>query len=134
MRHEIWKPVIGYEGLYEVSNNGRIRSISGCNTECPCCGRKISRRIKGKILAFTVGEKGYLTVVLSKQGVSKRVKVHRIVAINFIPNPKNKPQVNHEDGIKSNNFVENLSWATNKENMEHAIRTGLSKGATKINI
>lgn len=134
MRPEIWLPVKGFEGYYEVSNNGRIKSVERtiCNS-CKCCGRKSSRHYREKILLPLVNHKGYLAVELSKDGKGKRIFIHRLVAVAFIPNPENKPQVNHEDGDKTNNFVENLFWSTNKENMQHSVRTGLSKGRIKVN-
>lgn len=106
--NEIWKAVEGYEGLYEISSFGRIKS-------------------KGKIKSQSVDKGGYCTVWLSKNSVQKCLKVHRLVAAAFIPNPLNKATVNHIDGNKQNNSVENLEWATQSENIIHAHKTGLRK-------
>ncbi len=109
-KKEIWKPVPEYEGIYEVSNLGRIKSLSR--------GKR-----KEKILNPNSGR--YKNVFLSKNGDYCKMLLHRIVAIVFIPNPENKPQVNHKDGNKFNNEVSNLEWCTHQENMNHAYVTGL---------
>lgn len=122
--NEIWKDVVGWEGLYIVSNLGNIRSLD----------RRIKgpqpngRLIKGKLRKILISN-GYASVnLIDKQtGRSTRNSVHRFVAEAFIPNPENKPCVNHIDGNKQNNHVSNLEWCTYKENSEHAFRTGLSK-------
>ena len=103
---EIWKDVKDYEGLYQVSNLGRIKR-------------------KSKIIKNGIDTKGYCYVNLSKNGIVKNVRVHRIVAISFIPNIENKKEINHIDGNKQNNCVSNLEWATHKENIKHAIKTNL---------
>ena len=82
-------------------------------------------KIPNIILKTNKNKKGYLYVVLSKNGKSKIVRIHRLVAQTFIPNLQNKPQVNHIDGIKSNNVVSNLEWCTNSENQKHAFKLGL---------
>lgn len=71
---------------------------------------------------------GYLGVVLCKNGKTKLIAVHRLVAMHFIPNPENKPQVNHKNGVKNDNAAENLEWVTQSENMKHAVKTGLLAG------
>lgn len=111
---EVWKPIEGYEGLYEVSNLGRVASLNY---------RRSKRR---GILGGGKSAAGYPVVMVVKDGVQKLVYVHRLVAEAFIENPENKPQVNHKDGNKSNNRIDNLEWATGKENMAHAVRTGLA--------
>ena len=120
---EIWKPVKGYAGLYEVSNLGRLRSLPRKGT-------------KGGIISATYSNtKHYAHVPLTKNAKGRTVSLHRIVAEAFIPNPENKPQVNHKDGNKRNNAVDNLEWATPEENMQHAFRTGLkdTKAAVAAN-
>ena len=103
---EIWKPKKDYEGLYEVSNFGRVKSLGNGN----------SNNSKPRILKpFKVGS-GYLQVQLSKDGKHKTCKIHRLVAETFIPNPNNLPCVNHKDENKTNNSVENLEWCSHEYN------------------
>ena len=111
---EIWKDIPGYEGIYQVSNNGNVVSLNAY-------GHNIKRALKQRLNYY-----GYSTVVLNHNKKSKYVGVHILVAKTFIPNPEHKPQVNHIDGNKTNNNVNNLEWVTCKENIQHAIRTGLS--------
>lgn len=99
----VWKPIVDYEGLYEVSNTGQIRSLF---------------RYK-KTLKYNVTKRGYCTVELFKNKLSKRLLVHRLVAEAFIPNPDNLPQVNHIDENPQNNSVDNLEWCTAKYNMNY---------------
>lgn len=110
---EIFKDVKGYEGLYQVSNLGRVKSM----------GSKFKR--KEKFLKPGKDESGYLLVILYKSGVKETRRVHRIVAITFIPNPKNKKTVNHINGVKADNRADNLEWNTYSENHSHAYKTGL---------
>ena len=121
MNKEIWKPIEGYEGLYEVSNYGRIKSIIGFN------GHEYVKR--NKILKNSrqnAKSSYYRSVVnLCKNKKAKTYKVHRLVARAFIPNPNNYPEVNHIDGNPLNNRVENLEWCTTKHNIHHAIDNGL---------
>lgn len=112
---EIWKAIKDYEGKYEVSNLGRVKSLERTS--------RFNRKIKEKILAPREHTGGYLRVQLSR----KDFYIHRLVAETFIPNPENKSQVNHIDGNKRNNRVDNLEWNTPLENNLHAIRTGLNK-------
>lgn len=108
---EIWLPVVGYEDLYHVSNFGRLKSF---------------KRSKPHILKPRISTDGYLRVALNKGNKQKDFKVYRLVAICFIPNPEEKPEVNHRDGNPLNNHVGNLEWCTRSENMRHAVDTGLS--------
>ena len=113
MLNEIWKPINGYEGLYEVSDFGRVKSLAN----------KFTR--KEKILKSS-NNSYYSAVALCGGEKLKLFRIHRLVAEAFISNPKNKKTVNHKDGNKTNNFWKNLEWATAKENMQHAFKTGLS--------
>lgn len=105
---EIWKDIEGYEGIYQVSNLGRVKSL------------KHSK--EGKLLKGRVTGKGYLSVVLFRNSVRKSNSIHRLVAQAFIPNPENKPEVNHIDEDKTNNNIDNLDWSTPKENSNHGTR------------
>lgn len=122
MRKEIWKFILGYEGIYQVSNYGRVRSVAN----------EFSR--KEKILSLQKNEKGYLCVCLKKLGIGKRFKVHRLVAEAFIPNPENKPEVNHigKKPNKQDNRVWKIEWSTKEENNKHAIESGLYHTTAKI--
>lgn len=119
---EEWRPIRGYEKRYEVSSMGRVRSIRRTiiqkdRSESPC-----SRRWGGWILKGDEKKGGgYPRVVLYKNGERYRVFIHRLVCEAFIPNPENKPFVNHKDGNPNNNQVSNLEWCTCKENVQHAI-------------
>ena len=110
---EIWKPKKDYEGLYEVSNLGRIKSLGNGN----------SNNSKERILKPGKVKGGYLQVYLSKNRENKRFYVHRLVAETFIPNPDNLPFINHKDEDKTNNRVDNLEWCTREYNNNYGTRT-----------
>ena len=123
LQMEEWKPVKGYEGLYEISSLGRLR----------CCSKRIDsgkchRDYPQKILKPAKDQNGYLRTSLSdKNHIHKTVKVHRLVAEAFLDNPSDFPQVNHKDGNKQNNSANNLEWCDQSHNMKHAIKTGLKR-------
>ena len=118
---EIWKDIENYEGLYQVSNLGRVKSLPRKRIT-PTGWPYLS---KEKILTPKLRKDGYLEISLYTKGKSKSYFIHRLVAQAFIPNTESKPQVNHIDGDKTNNQVNNLEWATREENMQHAFKTGL---------
>lgn len=111
---EEWRDVVGYEGYYEVSNHGRVRSLDRIDS--------IGANRKGIILSQSKGD-GYCRVVLCRQGKMSTKKVHRLVAETFVPNPNDLPQVNHLDEDGENNFVDNLEWSTHTHNVNHGTRT-----------
>lgn len=126
---EKWKEIENYEEFYEVSNEGRVRRKSGYVKS----GIKNNERryIEGKILKQNKKRNGYLTVDLSKEHKVKTISIHRLVAKAFIENPKDLPQVNHKNGNKMDNRVENLEWVTSSENRKHSFDTGLQKSRAK---
>ena len=126
---ENWKTIRGYEGLYEVSDNGNVRSLDRYVTQLTKGGNLMTRLYKGLMVKPRIGKVGYKYLHLSKAGVRTTLKIHRLVALNFIDNPENKPEVNHKDGDKTNNNVANLEWATSSENKQHAVDTGLKINA-----
>jgi hypothetical protein len=115
---EIWKDIEGYKNYYQVSNTGKIKSLS----------KKVKakagffRFTKERILKPGITDEGYNIVVLSVKNKRKTIQLHRIVATAFINNEENKPNVNHKDGIKTNNIVSNLEWSTQQENVNHSIK------------
>ena len=110
---EKWSAISGYEGRYEVSTLGGVRSLAKPGTQ-----------LSGRVLT-PVKVHDYLYVTLCKDGTKKRCAIHRLVAAAFIPNPDSKPGVNHKDGNKGNNSVANLEWVTYSENNKHAFANGL---------
>ena len=113
---ELWKPIKGYEGYYEVSNLGNIRSVDRMVKH----SKGGMRVYKGSILTPTLNVDGYETVHLSKFNVSRMKRVHRLVAEAFIPNPNNLPTVNHKDENKMNNSAENLEWMSIADNIKYS--------------
>lgn len=127
---EVWKDIKGYEGLYQVSNLGRVRSLNK-NTITYNRWGKFERTVKGRILRINQNKLGYCYINLYKEHRCSKFKVHRLVANAFIPSQKDKLEVNHIDGNKTNNKINNLEWCNRSENMKHAIKNGLSKGRKK---
>ncbi|MBO7079503.1 MAG: HNH endonuclease [Bacilli bacterium] len=122
MNKEIWKDIKDYEGLYQVSNFGRVKSLE----------KKVWNRYefivrKERILKTKNNSKEYCIVKLYKDNKHYNKKIHRLVAEAFIPNPNDLPQINHIDGNKNNNNANNLEWCTNKENQIHAWNNNLQK-------
>lgn len=121
--HETWKSlkdIVECGDFYEVSNYGRVRSIDKMSFN-----GKSHWKQKGKILSIRKNKNGYMQVHLSLDGKRKAYYLHRLVALTFKPNPKNLPEVNHEDGNKENNHDSNLKWVTDSGNKKHAYSTGL---------
>ena len=109
--NEEWRPIKGYEGLYEVSSLGRVKSMNYSHTG------------KERILKIGKHRGGYLFVILCRNGKRKNFLVHRLVAEAFLPNPNNLPQVNHKDEVKTNNCVSNLEWCDCKYNNNYGTRS-----------
>lgn len=116
METEIWKPLKDYEGLYEISNMGRVRSLV----------KKGNTKQQIKKTGIDVST-GYTNIQLTKNNKPLTKRVHRLVAEAFVPNPNNKPVVNHIDGNKRNNLASNLEWMTYSENTLHSFKNGLQK-------
>ena len=118
---EIWKDIEGYEGIYQVSNLGRVRSLEQVRTKPHPRNTSMTMTYitKGKVLKQRKHPAGYWTVMLYKDKVAETRTVHRLVAEAFIPNPNNLPEVNHIDENKENSRVDNLEWVTKSGNMRH---------------
>lgn len=116
---EIWKDIEGFEGMYQVSNMGNVKSLKRTIWNS---GKGCYRTVHERILKANKNNDGYLQVQLHQDGKRERYLVHRLVATAFLPNPDNLPQVNHIDENKENNCMDNLEWVTCKENANHGTR------------
>lgn len=125
---EIWKDINGLEGRYQVSSLGRVKNISRFVYSYNAANKQ--RKIPERILKQPLNIYGYPTVHIRTKGFKRGYTIHRFVAKAFIENPKNLPCVNHKNGIKTDNMVENLEWCTASENELHAYKTGLKKPRT----
>lgn len=114
-REEKWKDIVGYEGAYKISNSGEVLSVK-----------------KNKILKPFKTKSGYLIIGLIKQQKRKNYKAHRLVAMHFLLNPENKPQVNHINGNKVDNRSENLEWCTSSENIRHSWEMGMREKSREV--
>ena len=119
MNNEIWKPIKGYEGLYEISDRGRVKRVRR-KTKNGCT-------LMDRILNPRKQKNGYLSLALTKNSKIKSVLIHRLVAEHFVPNPENKPEVNHKDFDRTNNNAENLEWCTHAENITFSREAGRYK-------
>jgi hypothetical protein len=126
---EIWKSIPEFEGYYEASTLGRIRSIERVVKS----GRGF-RTVPSTILKPSLGQWGYEQVSLCMNNKHQTKRVNRLIALTFIPNPNNLPQVNHKDGVKTNNCVDNLEWCDGSYNMKHCFDNKLTDWGTKIRI
>jgi hypothetical protein len=120
---ENWKQIVGFENLYEISDLGNLRSVERYVKHY----KGGLRLYKGMCKTNRLNSKGYLRCNLKSEGNSKDCTIHRLVAMAFIDNHSNKPAVNHINGIKTDNRVENLEWVTQSENVVHAVETRLIK-------
>ena len=120
---EIWKDIPEYEGYYQVSNMGRVKCLDrvvyrGVNKN----GTPIYQRVYSRVLSLHVTRTGYYSIMLHKDGKTRRFLVHRLVAQAFIPNPNGRPEINHKDGNRKNPVADNLEWCNRSENILHASR------------
>ncbi|WP_200415961.1 NUMOD4 domain-containing protein [Virgibacillus salexigens] len=131
---EIWKDVVGYEDSYEVSNSGNVRSKTRYTNHRIYGKKKVEGKLLKKMKGFTSKKSPLLRfqVELYKDGQRRRFSISRLVAEAFIPNPENKTDVNHIDGVPSNNKVGNLEWCTSSENINHAFDNRLIKSGKEI--
>ncbi len=125
---EQWRDIPGWEGFYQVSNIGNVRSLDRTIlVKKPNCNKPTDVRYKGKKMKPRLQSMGYYAVTLAKRGADHPDSIHRLVARAFIPNPENKRCVNHINCVKTDNRVENLEWCTYKENIQHSFNNGIHK-------
>ena len=125
MEQELWKDISSFEGLYQISNLGRVKSLEKKR------GRNLGVIIPEIIMKLSLSKRGYPRVQLQKNKFKKTIEVHKLVAGAFIENKYNKPQINHIDGNKKNNHVNNLEWCTNNENQKHAQKIGINNAGVR---
>lgn len=117
---EIWKDVKGYEESYEISNTGKLRSKDRAILK----SNGVIQYRNGILISLNLNSDGYLQGKLCKDGKMKTIRIHRLVAEHFLPNPNNLPEVNHKDYDRTNNNVDNLEWSSHKENIQHSAKVG----------
>jgi hypothetical protein len=129
---EVWKDIPGYEGYYQASNLGSVRSLGRLITKPSSCGGLMDCYMQGRTLKpVKCGNNGFLKVVLSKDGIHNQQLVHRLVALAFIPPIEGKPDVDHKDFNRLNNFVENLEWTEDFTNNRKLYAAGRMKNTFK---
>ena len=129
---ETWKDIEGYEGCYQISSHGRVKSLQ----RFKICGRGGRQLVRERILKQTVTHKGkgYCMVIFCKDGIVKYKTVHRLVALAFIENLEDKPQINHKNGIKTDNRISNLEWCYPIDNIRHARKNGRIHNARGVQV
>ena len=128
---EIWKDIKGYEGLYQVSNLGNVKKIK--NKKYNINKKEVEEKEINKYISIGKHKLGYKNVKLTdKNGIRKNLFLHRIIAEAFVENPNNFNIINHKDGDKSNNNINNLEWTTQKDNVNHAWKNGLCENVRKV--
>lgn len=126
----VWAPVPGYEGIYEVSSAGEVRSV---NRVVPGTrsGKATWIRVSGRTMKLRTGDDGYVRVRLNRDNTGRGFLVHRLVALAHVKNPDDKPQAAHKDGDRSNNKASNIVWATQSENEQHKRAHGTDRGGAR---
>lgn len=129
---EIWKDITGYEGLYQVSTHGRVKSLPFKQRFVSKKGKECYRTTSEKIISTRVNNSGYILVHLCRDNVARTFTAHRLVALAFVPGYAEGLDVNHKDGVKANCHADNLEWVTRTRNHLHAVDLGLNKQAIPV--